>query len=112
MSGSLPDGFADLSAFADRWAAPDAPARDELRSVTTPAERQAFYNAIGPRLDEVLDRLDQTPLELHSKAEITLMQMALAYAHVAQAVEVQGPDEVRHALSRKHLPITRAPADI
>lgn len=112
MSKPLPDGFTDLSVFAETWAAPDAPARDALRADGNTAERQAFYDAFTPRLEEALDRLNQTPLLHHTEQENTLMLMALTYAHVAQAIEVQGPDEARHALSRKHLPITRATADI
>lgn len=112
MSRKLPEGFTDLSEFADSWAASDAAARDALRAERTTAERQAFYDAFAPRLEEVLDRLDQTPLARHTEQEKTLMQMALTHAHIAQSIEVQGPDEARHALSRKTLPITRAPADI
>jgi hypothetical protein len=108
---TLPDGFAVLEPFVADWAAADAPARDALRTQQSAAARQAFYDAMAPLLTAALDRLDQAPLADHDAAEQTLMRLALAHAHNANAIEVQGPDEAKHALNRQRLPISRAPAD-
>jgi phenylpropionate dioxygenase-like ring-hydroxylating dioxygenase large terminal subunit len=73
--------------------------------------RQAFYDAMNPLIPVVLERLDTKPLDAHDAAESRLMLLALAYAHVATAIEVQGPDEAAHAKARQRLPISYAPAD-
>lgn len=107
----LPHDFAALEPVI-AWAGADATARDALRSDTTPEERQAFYDAMTPYIDAALAHLDATPLADHNGAQTTLMRLCLTYAHIAQAIEVQGPDEVKHAINRRRLPITAAPADI
>ena len=108
---TLPHNFAALEPFVT-WAGADAPARDALRTDSTPQERQAFYQAMTPHIDAALAHLDATPLAEHSTADTVLMRLCLTYAHIAQAVEVQGPDEVKHAINRRRLPITAAPADL
>ncbi|WP_340589096.1 hypothetical protein [Erythrobacter alti] len=107
----LPEGFAALEHFVSDWSLGTALERDAQRGAKSADQRQQFYDAFTPRLGEALARLDQTPLNQHDEAETKLMRMALSYAHVAQAIEVQGPDEDRHARSRKRLLITSAPAD-
>lgn len=110
-SKTLPDGFAELEPFVDDWAIDSAFKRDAKRGSTSIEERQTFYDALSPRLAEVLDRLDQTPLDQHGRPERNLMLMLLSYAHVAQSIEVQGPAEDAHSRSRKRIPILTAPAD-
>ena len=107
----LPDGFADLAPFVKDWSLATAFERDAQRGAKSVDERQRFYDAFTPRLSQVLETLDRTPLDQHARAERTLMRMALSYAHVAQSVEVHGPDEAKHARGRSRLPITNCPAD-
>lgn len=107
----LPEGFAKLEPFVEEWSLASAFARDAQRGAKSTQDRQAFYDAFTPQLAEVLARLDETPLPQHDEAERTLMRMALSYAHVAQSIEVHGPDEARHARSRMRIPITTCPAD-
>jgi hypothetical protein len=108
---TLPAGFEALEPFARDWAIEGSQARDDARTVRSADERQAFYDAMTPHLAEALDHLDQTPLAEHDAGQKALMLMTLSYAHVALAQEIQGPDEARHAASRRAIPITRAPAD-
>jgi hypothetical protein len=107
----LPKGFEALECFVDTWVAHSATERDALRTHQDAASRQTFYDVVHPLLLPALDLLDQTDLSAHDAAQNNLMLLTLAYAHVALAVEVQGPDEARHARSRIGVPITRAPAD-
>ncbi|HMO68111.1 MAG TPA: hypothetical protein PKE25_05525, partial [Novosphingobium sp.] len=58
-----------------------------------------------------LDHLDSRPLDALTVPEQTLMNLALAYAHVVLAVEVQGPDEPRHAELRRFMRIVHSPSD-
>lgn len=108
---ALPAPFAALEPFTD-WAGADATARDGLRTSSTPEERRAFYDAMTPHIEAALAYLDATPLTQHDAPQITLMRLCLTYAHIAQAIEVQGPDEGKHAINRRRLPITAAPADL
>ena len=109
---TLPAGFETLQPFVAIWAANSAAARDAQRTQQSADARQAFYDAMTPLLPATLERLDAVPLSDHDPAEKALMQLTLSYAHVAMAVEVQGPDEAKHAINRKRLPISHAPADI
>lgn len=109
---ALPEGFADLEGFVGDFARDTAFARDAVRGSTPLGRRQEFHAALAPRLRAVLERLDAVPLAEHDLRERTLMQLALTYAHIAQSIEVQGPDEDKHTRARARLPITRAPADV
>ena len=111
-SARLPEGFAELDHLVDDWSLATAFDRDAARGSSSPEERQALYDAFTPRLADALDLLDQTPLEQHDDAAKHLMRMALSYAHVAQAIEVHGTDELKHARQRQRIPITRATADL
>ncbi|MBY0423012.1 MAG: hypothetical protein K2Q06_11965 [Parvularculaceae bacterium] len=107
----LPPGFEPLEPFAATWAIDGAPERAARRSASTEAERRAFYAAALPLMAQALDALDRTPLAAHDAAERRLMLLMLSFAHVALAVEMQGPDEAKHTPHRDKMRITRAPAD-
>lgn len=109
---SLPPGFQALEPFAAKWAAPTTPERASLRDESTEAERLAFYEAAKPLISEGLARLDQKPIASFDDKETRLMNLLLSMAHITLAVESQGPDEEKHLKARRHLPITRASADL
>lgn len=111
MTGLLPDGFETLEPFASFWAGETAADRAHLRAAHPASERDAFFAACAPLLKDGLAYLDQKPLGEYSQDESRLMRMFLTFAHVAHAVEVQGPDEARHTSLRQSMRITRAPAD-
>ncbi len=83
----------------------------QLRADLTAAEREAYHAAMKDRVGPALDMLDARPLASLDQAERRLLNMCLSFAHIALAVEVQGPDEERHATLRQHMRITRSPAD-
>ena len=111
MPPSLPSGFASLEPFAERFAIAGTANRAALRSDTTPEERQAYYDAMKGLLAPALDLLDTKQLGALDAAEQRLMNMTLSFAHIALAIEVQGPDEAKHAKLRAHMKITRSTAD-
>ncbi|MBS1240025.1 MAG: hypothetical protein H6R45_731, partial [Proteobacteria bacterium] len=82
------------------------------RLVSSDAERVAFFNAARDLLPAGLDYLDRKPLDQFDEKEQRLMNLFLSLCHVAQAVEIQGDHEPRHALGRQHMKITRASADL
>ena len=108
----LPGEFEALAPFAATWALPTAAERAQMRSQASEAERLAFYQAALPILPAALAYLDQKPLPQFDEQEQLLMRMLLSFAHVALAVEAQGPDEAKHAAARQFLRITRAMSDL
>jgi len=107
----LPAGFEALAPFVAFWAAETAAGRAHCRQASDEAERAAFYEAASPLVPQALDYLDQKPLGQHDESEQRLMRLALSFAHVAMAVELQREEEAVHAKYRPYLRITRAPAD-
>lgn len=107
----LPADFAVLEPFVDRWALATTADRAARRSASTAEEREAFFAAASPLLDPALDYLDGIALDAFSPSEQRLMDMMLSLAHVALAVEIQGPDEVKSAPWRDRMRINRSPAD-
>jgi hypothetical protein len=112
VSAALPQGFEDLEPFVARFAVSGTAERARLRSESSAEEREAFHAAAKDRIGPALDRLDGKPLGELDASERRLLDLALSFAHIALAVEVQGPDEVRHAAMREHMRITRSPADV
>ncbi len=108
----LPAEFEMLAPFAATWSVPSAAERAQMRSQAGEAERLAFYQAALPVLPAALAYLDQKPLAQFDEQDERLMRMLLSLAHVALAVEAQGPDEAKHAAARQFLRITRAMSDL
>ena len=107
----LPDGFAALEAFVPTWASATSAERARRRLDSTDAERAAFHAAVQPLVAAALERLDQKPLASLDADEERLLNLLLAFAHVAMSIEVQGEDEARFAELSRHMRITRASAD-
>lgn len=111
MAQTLPAGFETLEPFVERFSVSGTANRAALRNDSTPEERAEFHAAAKDLIVPALDYLDRKPLDQLDEAEQRLMNLALSYAHIALAVEVQGPDEARHADMRTYMRITRSPAD-
>ena len=111
MANLLPAGFEALEPFVERFALSGTAARAARRGDSTPEERAAFHAAAQPLVGPALDMLDAKPVDSLDEAEQRLLNLVLCYAHVALAVEVQGPDEDRHTGMREYMRITRSPAD-
>jgi hypothetical protein len=112
MAVTLPAGFETLEPFVDRFAIAGTANRAQLRSDATPVERAAFHAAAKDLIGPALDLLDQKPLDGLDVSEQRLLDLTLSFAHIALAVEIQGPDEERHAELRSYMRITRSPADV
>ena len=92
----LPDAFGDLAPFAD-WALEPERARTEKKAVASMDEIRAFYDAMMPRIGEVLAHLEDhfggdMPGESHR-----LYLMSLSLVEVASLVELYKRRETVHA---------------
>jgi hypothetical protein len=111
MAKLLPAGFEVLEPFVARFSVGGTANRAALRGDTTAEERQTFYNAARDLIAPALDLLDSKKLDELDEADQRLMNMALTFAHIALAIEIQGPDEAKHAKLREHMKIVRSTAD-
>lgn len=107
----LPPGFEVLAPFVEAWAIAGSANRAQRRADSTAAQRQTFYDAAREQLEPALAYLDGRPLQALSACEERLMNLMLSFGHVAMAIEVQGPDEPKHAALRQGLQLTRSSAD-
>lgn len=108
---SLPAGFEALEPFVAGWAISGTANRARRRDESTAEERVAFFDAAKGLAGAALSHLDRKPLSQLDEQEQRLMDLMLSFAHIAQAVEIQGDTEERHAKFRPEMQITRAPAD-
>ena len=103
----LPVQFADLEPFVDSWAAESTSARHERRIASSDAEKRAFYDAVTPRLDEILAYLEKHPLAEIAGADLVLLRLALAAAQASLALDVIGRKEPEHAQSARRIRLSR-----
>ena len=82
----FPAGFEDLEPWAS-WAQPEMAERSLCRINATMDDIDEFYNAVLPRLDAMLEHLSVTKLDGIDPQSAALMNLALAIAEVAPAVE-------------------------
>jgi hypothetical protein len=83
----LPEEFADLEPFAQRWALPTATERYQRRVDSTMPELQAFYDAMVPRGDQAFAYLDQFPLDDMPDQALHLLWLLLSLSAVSFAVD-------------------------
>lgn len=85
----LPAAFRDLECWAD-WALATETARNAKRLATPYPVLQAFYDAMLPRLDDLLAYLDAFPLQALTADGERLLLLSLSLAEVAPAIEQFG----------------------
>ncbi len=87
---ALPPAFADLEPFVADWALGTEDQRSARRWACGPDDFQAFYDAMRPRMDEVLAHLDQYALDDMPADARDLFRLGLAFAEMAHHVELYG----------------------
>jgi hypothetical protein len=83
----LPEKFEDLEPFV-AWSLPTERERNRKRLASSMAEIQAFYDAILPRGEAIIEYLNQFALEEMPMKEKRLFYLVLSLAEVANAVEL------------------------
>jgi hypothetical protein len=90
----LPSKFWDLNSFATPWALATETERNQKRRSSTMEEIQVFYEAILPRMEEIILYLNQYPLDGIPEDGKRLLNLALSFMEVSPAVELfHEPDE-------------------
>ena len=98
----LPQGFEELETWAGAWALPTQNARWDKRLESTREELKAFYNAVVPYLERILDHVDKYPLGGLPEQSARLFDLALMHAEIAPNVELyDGDPDVPHSFEEK-----------
>ena len=91
--GQLPEGFHDLEPYLE-WSLATDRERITKRKMSPMAEITAFYEAMLPRMSEILSFLEQYPVEqdtAQTPADVQrLFFLTLSLAKIAPAVELYG----------------------
>ena len=91
---SLPAGFEDLERFVDSWSLASERERNRQRLSSTMEEIQSLYDALLPRMEEIIGYLNQQPLNNLPDDARRLFHLSLALAEIAPAVEFYKQPEV------------------
>ena len=91
---TLTGPFADLDRFLATWSLETEAERFAHRVNADYADIVEFYEALAPRMDEIIDHLNATPLAELSDQQKALYHLAQSFFEAAVAVEnLQEPDE-------------------
>ena len=83
---SLPALFADLELFID-WSLTRERERTEKREASTMDDVSAFYDAVFPRMEEIVKHLDAFPFDALPEKEHRLYLLTLSLVEVSNLVE-------------------------
>jgi hypothetical protein len=82
----LPEPFADLEPFLG-WSLPTEKERQQKRVSSSMGAIQTFYDAILPRMNDIIAYLDQFPLDAIPADAQRLLNLTFSLAEIAPAVE-------------------------
>ena len=85
----LPPRFTDLAPFVAAWALPNERARFEKLHASSLADLKPFYDAMLPRMDAVLDYLDQYEVGHMPDGAQTLFELAMTFAETAHPLDLK-----------------------
>lgn len=80
--------FSDLNEFVAKWGLPTAHKRLARRTEATMGEIESFYQAIVPRLEDIISFLNQFPVDGIPQEFLPLAHTALAACEIDDAVNV------------------------
>jgi hypothetical protein len=95
---SLPKSFETLETLVPQWALATQNERQHKRITSSTGELQAFYDAMLPRLEEILGHVDKFPLNELPADSFRLFTLALSLAEIAPHIELyKGDPKVPHS---------------
>lgn len=84
----LPSAFAELESYAQTWCLATEPERWDKRMSTSMAEKQDFYDAFFPRLEEAIEYCDKFSLDELPDDALNLLHLIYSLIMVAMSVEI------------------------
>lgn len=100
----LPPSFSELEPFVEDWALDTQNARYAKRAAVSSQELKAFYDAMLPRMEEILSEIDRFPLGEMPESHRALYALALSMAEIAPNVELyRGSPLVPHAFEESRM---------
>ena len=87
MATRLPTPFADLEVFVADWSLATQRERERQRSASTAGEITTLYQVLLPRLDAMLEYLNQYELDRLPADAKRLFYLSLSFAEIAPFVE-------------------------
>ena len=84
----LPEQFADLEGLVGEWSLATERKRNKKRLSSSMAEIQSVYEALLPRMNEIMGYLNQYPLDGMPDDARHLFYLTLSLAEITPAVEL------------------------
>ena len=103
---NTPD-FSDLKEFMDEWGYADAHLRLNKRSNAGFSDIKKFYDAIVPRLEEIIEFLNQFPVDDIPEEYRPLAYLALAACEVDDPVNIWNSPELTYISNAKDWRVKR-----
>ena len=88
QASPLPDRFADLAPWVADWALPAESDRNRYRIACSMETLRRFYDALLPRMDDIIGYLKPIRFEDLTPADRRLLHLALMFMEVAGSIEV------------------------
>lgn len=88
----VPPGFEDLASLAAEWSLPTEQARYEKRLSTALPALRSFYDAIYPRMEDVMRYLSDVPADASAslpRPTRSLYHLALSYFEASHPIELK-----------------------
>ena len=84
----LPDEFAHLGPYTDRWCLATERERWAARMASSMEDLQAFYDAILPHVPDAIAYCDRFPLDDMPDDAVNLLRMVYSFVNVSFPVEL------------------------
>lgn len=104
-SNSLPPGFTELEPFVDQWAISTEVERNRVRRNSSMEEIRGLYKAVGPRLSDIIEYLNEFPLDDMPDDARQLLRLAMSTMEITPAVELYRQPDVVHAFDAERVEI-------
>lgn len=102
----LPSPFRDLELYL-AWALASEGEREARRLARTIEELRAFYDAMMPRIESIVEYLNQFALDEMPGDARRLLHLAFSWTEIASAVEIYRQPRVINGLDpRRFVPVT------
>lgn len=97
MASQFPQPFEAFEPFSG-WALLQREARYKKRIGSSMDEIRAFYDALRPRMEEMVEYLNARSLDNLSEEDSRLLNLALAWMDASRSIEVLGTPDIRYGL--------------